>query len=829
MKGLGRQGAALRVPRVSMTRIWDVLKRHSDGWLAAGVAVALFLLYVITLAPAVLYGDSGELQLAAALGGIAHPTGYPLYLLLGWLWTHILPFGASPAYKLNLLSVLCAAAGAALAYLAGRRFLRVAGLNADAGLSAGGAVVGALLLGVSRTVWSQAIIAEVYALNLLLVVALIYTLLGWLERGRRWSDLIPLAVVFGLGLTHHRTIILFVPALILAIWAAERSARREASGERLQPAHILPLVGLALAPLLLYLYIPLRAPASPYVTIALEPAQPLRLYAGGVSGFLSFVLGRAFEGSVRPALLIQPARWSMALGLLNQQFTPIGITLGVAGLGALLLRRRWLAVWATLPAYVLLLAFNIVYDIGDVFVLFIPTYVVWTLWLSAGLVWLCKGVGDVVLRWKGSPARAGLTPLYRVLFQRMQQLAAWLVMLLAIVWLVVMTVKALPAVSRRHDLTAWAQWRQILVQDLPAGAVLVSNDRDDIMPMWYLQFVDGLRPDLIGLFPLIVDDGRWADIGMVVDRALGSGRPVYLIKPMPGLEVKLALEPAEAGMVRVMGLAQGCEAARPTGALLANRIRLAGFTRAPYSVAPGQELTVTLCWQPLFPLGRNYSSFVQLLDRAGNRIVGSDQQPGGDFYPTSLWKPGETLRDVHRLTVPADLAPGAYRLVAGLYLYPSLERLGDADLGFVGVKTKVETQRRPAPNPTEYFFEDKILLLGYELRKEGRSYLLSLEWEALNQMEHDYTTFVHLIDANGKIVSQADNQPIGGTYPTSIWDKGEIIFDAYRLPIEVDMPAGQYRLLIGLYRLETMQRLNIFDAGGKALGNFVVLQNVTWP
>jgi len=254
-----------------------------------------------------------------------------------------------------------------------------------------------------------------------------------------------------------------------------------------------------------------------------------------------------------------------------------------------------------------------------------------------------------------------------------------------------------------------------------------------------------------------------------------------------------------------------------------------GYERLPYSVAPGREMVVTLTWQPILQPDKNYSTFVQLLDRAGNRVVGSDQFPGGDYYPTSLWKPGELLRDTHRFIVPADLPAGAYRLVAGMYLYPSMERLGDAELGQVGVKVRVEMNPRVPPNILDVTFEDKIRLLGYETRKEGRSVLLSLEWQALREMPFDYSTFVHFVDATGEIVSQADGQPMGGTYPTSIWDRGEIVFDAYRLPIETDMPAGQYRLLVGLYRLETMTRLDLFDAQGKPLGDHIDLQQIGWP
>ena len=69
---------------------------------------------------------------------------------------------------------------------------------------------------------------------------------------------------------------------------------------------------------------------------------------------------------------------------------------------------------------------------------------------------------------------------------------------------------------------------------------------------------------------------------------------------------------------------------------------------------------------------------MHLVDEEGQRVAGSDQQPGGVFYPTDLWRPGEILRDEHVLTVPPETPPGKYRLLVGMYSYPSLESLGES-------------------------------------------------------------------------------------------------------------------------------------------------------
>ena len=87
---------------------------------------------------------------------------------------------------------------------------------------------------------------------------------------------------------------------------------------------------------------------------------------------------------------------------------------------------------------------------------------------------------------------------------------------------------------------------------------------------------------------------------------------------------------------------------------------------APDALKPGGA-EITLHWQPITRLGADYTTFVHLINANGDKIAQSDHRPGGVYYPTSLWKPGETLIDKHTLALPADLGPGPYTLIVGLY------------------------------------------------------------------------------------------------------------------------------------------------------------------
>jgi hypothetical protein len=133
-----------------------------------------------------------------------------------------------------------------------------------------------------------------------------------------------------------------------------------------------------------------------------------------------------------------------------------------------------------------------------------------------------------------------------------------------------------------------------------------------------------------------------------------------LIKDMPGLEARFALAPAAAPLVAVIGPASAKPPAITTDATY-GPLRLLGYDREPAG-------TITLHWEVLEPLPDNYTTTVQMFDAAGEKIAQDDRQAGGDYYPTTLWKPGEVILDHHMLDLPADAEPA--RLLIGLYSGP---------------------------------------------------------------------------------------------------------------------------------------------------------------
>jgi dolichyl-phosphate-mannose-protein mannosyltransferase len=172
----------------------------------ATVAGLAFLLYFLTAARDIVVGDTPELITAAVTLGVPHPPGYPLFTMLGHLFS-LLPFGPVP-FRVNLLGVTCDALTVAVIFFTALRLSR----------SRPAAAIAALILAVIPAFWRWSLVAEVFPLNNLLASVLIYLLVAWHEEPHRPGVLIAAFFVAGLALTNHHTIVLLVPAFCFVLW-----------------------------------------------------------------------------------------------------------------------------------------------------------------------------------------------------------------------------------------------------------------------------------------------------------------------------------------------------------------------------------------------------------------------------------------------------------------------------------------------------------------------------------------------------------------------------------------------------------------------------------
>lgn len=240
-KALQKQDESTRV-ELEQRRVAKLPLVNRLTWLLGGLTL---LIYTLTLYPNVPGGDSGELIAVAHTLGIAHPPGYPLFTLLGKLFTWI-PYG-SPAWRVNFFSAVCDSGAAIFLFLT---VVRLTG-NVWAGFFSGG------LFAFSPLIWTYAVQAEVFPLNNLLTAILMFlTLCFFQTKNAKYAYLA--ALCFGLGLSNHHTI-LFIggPAALWILWIG--------SPELTQRKNFLKLSLCFLAGLALYFYLPLAALRNPKI------------------------------------------------------------------------------------------------------------------------------------------------------------------------------------------------------------------------------------------------------------------------------------------------------------------------------------------------------------------------------------------------------------------------------------------------------------------------------------------------------------------------------------------------------------------------------------
>lgn len=418
---------------------------------AVGVSLFVFALYLMTLAPTVLYytaalKDAPVLPVSAYVLGIPQPTGYPTYTMLTYLFTY-LPIG-DVAYRVNLASAVFGALAVVVVFLVGLALCsRIVA-----------AVVGALAFGVSGIFWSQAVIAEVYTLNALFVALTVLVLLFWRER-REDKYLLVTAFFIGLSMTHNLSSGLLLPASFLFVLLVEP---RKLVEWRL----VLKGGGLFLLGLVPYVLLPVRASMDSPLNVG-NPSNWERFW-GLVSGAqhksTMFVFG-AEE---------LPDRLYMYLNYLFAQFHWAILIAGIAGAVYLLARDR--AAFMLLSfLYLGWLFYALEFDIEDVYYYFIPTYLVLAVFAAVGFGALAQEVEALTARFSPKTQATVLTVLS-------------LLVLAVPLWGVGETYRS---VDRSADY--WGrQIIEVVDRNTEPGATIIQLRS----PLYYATFVEGRRKDL---------------------------------------------------------------------------------------------------------------------------------------------------------------------------------------------------------------------------------------------------------------------------------------------------------------------------------------------
>lgn len=262
-------------------------------------------------------------------------------------------------------------------------------------------------------------------------------------------------------------------------------------------------------------------------------------------------------------------------------------------------------------------------------------------------------------------------------------------------------------------------------------------------------------------------------------------------------------------------------------------ITIAGYdldTSRPYS--PGEKSSLAVYWQVRDRIGQDLRWHLELEAPDQNWPLVEPARPLGPQFPVTDWAAGQVWKGIYDITIPARIPEGHYPIVG--YLTDERDRLYGEPirLGEIDVAGRVSNFKLPEmEHPVEADFDGKIRLLGYDLNeltlRRGSGLEVVLHWQALAQMDIDYTTFVHLLDGNGQLRAQRDIVPGDGTVPTTGWFPEEIVSGRITIPIAENMPAGPSTLAVGVYDASTGQRLPVYDQSGRSLGDRLVLQNLT--
>ncbi|GEM_PF-1751446 len=249
----------------------------------------------------------------------------------------------------------------------------------------------------------------------------------------------------------------------------------------------------------------------------------------------------------------------------------------------------------------------------------------------------------------------------------------------------------------------------------------------------------------------------------------------------------------------------------PLGLQAANGMLLRDF-QADRRLQPGKSLGAALSWTwqgDVDPGKARYSIFGHLVDASGESRAQADYP----IEPNQDWRPGQRVVQWLSIPVPTTLKPGRYVLEVGVYSQDGVvrQRLVDGSGRDVGGSVSIPGFVLPpaapagsAPATPESRFADGIDLEGHQVAVQPGKIELTLDWAARAEPSRDYTVFVHVIDPSGKVVVQADSQPLKGDFPTGTWRAGDRVADQY----ELQVPPGQYEVQVGLYYLPTLERLS---------------------
>ncbi|GEM_PF-242631 len=387
-----------------------------------------------------------------------------------------------------------------------------------------------------------------------------------------------------------------------------------------------------------------------------------------------------------------------------------------------------------------------------------------------------------------------------------------------------------PAQGSAGELLAvGVQWRAAQAPGGNFAAVLTARSPDG-QPAFTLASVphDGLLPTIDWVAGETIADTLTAPLSARTPPGiytLGLG----LVDLSSGARLATADGTAEAtiGHIVVVAAGPGNQAQTLEPDLVYGGLRLLRITVPGTPIASGEQVPVALVWRVEHRLAQDEASSIQLHGPDGVLLAQQDVEPGGSVA-TSSWLPGLEISNVVTLSVAAG-APAPSLAILSISVYPQQHpdrpitaesRQGQS--GSLPVVARLALRPTsgqvalppPLPLQPNAVFGGTIRLLGADVPARvvaGTLLVIPVQWQTVSSPQADYTVFVHALDSHGSLAFQFDGRPHAGKLPTTDWVAGQVVTDSLTIPVAAGTPPGAYRLMVGLYQLQTGARLPLAD------------------
>lgn len=301
---------------------------------------------------------------------------------------------------------------------------------------------------------------------------------------------------------------------------------------------------------------------------------------------------------------------------------------------------------------------------------------------------------------------------------------------------------------------------------------------------------------------------------------------VYSTRAETGETASLLLATVEVSPPRMTGAV--VSPAVDLGATLAtDDFIVFGYDLPSTTVAPGDNLPLALYLRtPITPTA-DYTLSLTLRKANGDIVDAQQINSGGEEFPTSSWRAGETIRIPASWQLEPTLANGAYTL--NVAVVSADATVVSADLAMIEIGGRARQMQPPAVAiPAAATFDGAVQLIGVNAPvtlsiTAGGVLNLDLIWQPLATQERTLVRFVQLLDGGGRLAAQQDTIPCNRECPASSWLADEFLIDPVTLNLPADLAPGDYHLITGWYDADTQQRLAATDANGVSLSDNVTI------